>query len=367
MERIALGSMKIYKDNRYDFFEIFNEDNGFLLRSNIIKNNKETRNEPAQRSYPELIDIGIMGHCDACDTGLCKLFGVDCYQHAGNRKRPNMALEDFENIITQSKGKTFQVALGGAGDPNKHEHFEQILKISRDNGIVPNLTTSGFALKDREIKAIKEYCGAVAVSYYSKLDEKGIETNRQTIEAIEKLIAAGCKTNIHYVISRQNIKEVIYRLQNNRFPQGINAVIFLLHKSIDGLSLDKSIDGQNKDYIEFINIATKEKFNFKIGFDSCQTPALKIFGANIAKESLEYCEAARFSMYIDCEMNAYPCSFGWTNTGYSVALKEKTILEAWNSKEFDRFREKQHCKNCGKKGCYVCALNLDKNICGRFC
>ena len=115
----------------------------------------------------------------------------------------------------------------------------------------------------------------------------------------------------------------------------------------------------------FIKVATREKYDFKVGFDSCQTPALKNFGVNIAKESLEYCEAARFSMYIDCEMNAYPCSFAWNTAGYSVLLKEKSILDAWNSKEFERFRMRQYCKMCGKQGCYICALNLEKNICGK--
>ena len=365
MGRIALGDMKIYKDKKYNFFEIFNEENGFLLRSNIIKNNKQSKIEPTQRSYPELIDVGIMGHCLASEKGLCKNVGVDCYQHALVRKRLNMSLEDYKEIVRQSKGKTFQIALGGAGDPNKHEYFGEILKYSAENGIVPNLTTSGLDLKDEEISLIKKYCGAVAVSYYSKLDKNGNETNLQTINAIERLVSAGCRTNIHYVISTDNIKEAIYRLQKAIFPRGINAVVFLLHKTIDCRNESKTPNSKNKDYIDFIKVATREKYDFKVGFDSCQTPALKNFGVNIAKESLEYCEAARFSMYIDCEMNAYPCSFAWNTAGYSVLLKEKSILDAWNSKEFERFRMRQYCKMCGKQGCYICALNLEKNICGK--
>lgn len=63
-------------------------------------------------------------------------------------------------------------------------------------------------------------------------------------------------------------------------------------------------------------------------------------------------------------MNAYPCSFAWNTAGYCVSLQEKSILEAWGSKEFDEFRKQQYCKMCTKQGCYVCALNLENNICG---
>ena len=356
--------MKIYKDKKYNFFELFNENNGFLLRSNILKNNRESNKEPTQRSYPELIDVGIMGHCLASEEGLCKNVGVECYQHAQVRKRPNMSLEDYKEIVRQSKGKTFQIALGGAGDPNKHEYFEEILEYSAKNGIVPNLTTSGLDLQDEEISLIKQYCGAVAVSYYSKLDKNGNETNSQTINAIERLVAAGCRTNIHYVISKDNIKETIYRLHNSLFPRGINAVVFLLHKTIESHFESKTPKGNERDYIDFIITATKGKHHFKIGFDSCQTPALKNYGVNIAKESLEFCEAARFSMYIDCEMKAYPCSFGWNKESFSVNLNDKNIFEAWNSDAFEQFRKKQYCSKCND-GCYVCALNLDKNICGK--
>ena len=71
--------MIFYKDKYFNFFEIFNENNGFLLRSNILdENGKETRQIAYKRSYPELIDIGIMGHCQ--NNNICHKFGVDCYQ-----------------------------------------------------------------------------------------------------------------------------------------------------------------------------------------------------------------------------------------------------------------------------------------------
>ena len=157
--------MIYYEDKKYHFFELFNEKNGTLIRSNVFG----TDLEATMRSFPELIDIGIMGSCEAAKYGICKVAGVDCYQNAINSSRKNMSLDDYICILEQSRDKVFQIALGGAGDPNKHENFKEILAVTRAYNIVPNLTTSGYNITDDEIYSIKKYCGAVAVSFYSRL------------------------------------------------------------------------------------------------------------------------------------------------------------------------------------------------------
>lgn len=366
MEKAACGKVIVYKDRKYGFIEYFDEDTGFLARSNVIFEGEETDIEPTLRSFPELIDIGIMGSCAASCYGICKSVGVDCYQNAAVIHRPNMPVEQYERIISQCKGRSFQVALGGAGDPNKHEYFERILALSRENHIVPNLTTSGFSLSDNEISLMKKYCGAVAVSFYSKIQPDGSESNPFTISAIERLIKAGCCTNVHFVLSKQNILEATYRLRNNLFPKGINAVIFLLYKPVGQAQIDKMLTIYDQEYIDFLEEINSIDHPFKIGFDSCQSPAINRFCPNVAKESLEFCEAARFSMYIDCELNAFPCSFGHDNADYSVNLHENSIEEAWESDNFQRFRHTQEkaCEGCRENNCSSCALGLGLNLCG---
>lgn len=366
MEGIAFGKMIFYKDEKYNFVEFFNEDNGFYLRSNVIHNNKETEIEATMRSFPELLDIGIMGTCVACEKGICKVAGIDCYQNASSIKRSNMSLNNYRKIISQCNGKVFQVALGGAGDPNKHENFEEILVETRKSNIVPNLTTSGYTLNKREIELIKKYCGAVAVSFYSTLNENGNESNNTTISSINRLVNAGCVTNIHYVISKKNIHEAMYRIKNDLFPNGINAIIFLLYKPVGLAKTDYMLTENDIEYRDFLREVTSRNYRYKIGFDSCQTPALRMFSKKIAPQSLEMCEASRFSMYIDCDLIAFPCSFGWENARFSVDLNKSTILEAWNSKEFGDFRNMQNtiCSQCKYDTCYNCALDLGINICG---
>lgn len=88
------------------------------------------------------------------------------------------------------------------------------------------------------------------------------------------LISAGVKTNIHYVLHNESIKEALHRMKSRTFPKGINAVIFLLHKPVGLGTEEKVISIDNEDYIQFIKYISEEKLECKVGFDSCIVPAL---------------------------------------------------------------------------------------------
>lgn len=377
-------NISLYEDPEYHFREFFDKETGLWITGDC-----EDGTTPFRRSFPSLLDIGIMGHCPNGKAGICAKAGIQCYQNAPNSTRDNMKLEDFKTIIDQCKGKTFQVALGGAGDPNLHENFKEIVDYCRNNGIIPNYTTSGFNLTDKQVEISKQ-CGAVAVSQYSRLEigqmpsyqilEDGSriptemmqvfsETNPQTNIAIQKFLDAGITTNIHYVLGKNTIKEAIIRLKNNLFPEGINAIVFLLHKPV-GLGQESNMlhydDPEVKEFFELID---NEKFPFKIGFDACSVPGIINFTKNIDSRSTETCEGSRTSAYIDAQMNMMPCSFGNQDKSYYVSLYEHTIKEAWESEVFNNFRNHlfKACPNCENRiNCYGgCPIISNIVLCNR--
>lgn len=331
----------IIDDSKYHFKSAFNTKTGAYVRTGILdENGNDTGVDPFMASYPHLIDVGIMGHCIHGKTGLCAKAGIGCYQSGLLVEQSNMSLQDFKWIAEQSKGRCNQFALGGRGDPDQHENFEEILKICRKNNLVPNFTTSGYGLDEKLALLCKEYCGAVAVSWYR---------NEYTYKAIDLLLDAGVKTNIHYVLGNNSIDEAIDRLKNNDFPKGINAVIFLLHKPAG--------QGQQSNVLKVYDPRVEEFFKefdkphtFKVGMDSCNVPGAVKYCKNILLESLDTCEGGRFSCYISSDMYMTPCSFD-QNKKYYVLLKNKTIEEAWNSNEFNTFRNKmiKACPDCPKK------------------
>ena len=67
-------------DKKYHFYSIFDTETGAYLRTGILdKNGKDTGKDPFMGSFPNLIDVGVMGHCIHGKTGLCVKAGIGCY------------------------------------------------------------------------------------------------------------------------------------------------------------------------------------------------------------------------------------------------------------------------------------------------
>lgn len=335
-----------------DFMTCFDEKTGKYIRTGIFVDGVDTGQDPFMASFPELLDIGIMGHCEHGKSGLCMMAGIECYQNGLHSVESNMSIADFRNIAEQCKNQTYQFALGGCGDPDQHENFEAILQICRDNDIVPNFTTSGLGMTSRIAALCKEYCGAVAVSWYRK---------EYTYDAINMLLEAGVKTNIHYILTNKSITEAIEGLKTRIFPEKINAVIFLLHKPIGLGTQENVVSINNEKFKQFVRYIGTETIPYKVGFDSCTVPAFVNEPGNIDMKSLDTCEGSRWSAYITADMKMLPCSFDNQAKHWSVDLREYSIHQAWHSDTFEDFRNhlRQSCANCEDRsfcmgGCPIC-------------
>lgn len=320
---------KKFKNNDYEI--LFNTQNGIEITRGV--NGKP---DPFVLQMASLLDIGVMGTCkNKCDF---------CYQ--GHTNRPNMRLSDFKKIIDEVSFHVNQVALGGRGDPNHHENFKEIIEYCRSKNVIPNYTTSGIGMTDEQVE-ISKLCGAVAVSSYGQ---------NYTFEALDKLISAGVKTNIHQIFSNKNFGECISIINGNipvswRFDYSkLNAIIFLLFKPHGaGKNVEEDLK-PTKDQIEdFSKVAFSPKSIFKIGMDSCLVNHVLKYGKpnKIQRASVDTCEAARMSAYITPDMKFMPCSFSdeskWA-TPITNGLQE--IWEAGES--FNKFRQmlNQHKDRC---------------------
>lgn len=324
--RIAIVSTfdKSFSNTDYEIF--FNTETGL----EILKG-KDDKPDPFATELPTLLDIGIMGHCH----NQCGF----CYQ--GNSEQPNMTFENFKTIIDQVKHHVNQVALGGRGDPNKHEDFKKIVEYSRKNMVVPNYTTSGKNLTDEEIEISKQ-CGAVAVSDYG---------TPETYEAIQRFIDADVKTNIHLMVTNASFQKCLkiilgYNPWKGVFEKSdffdikkLNAVIFLLFKA-QGRGADCPGMAPNKYQLKVIaESILKARNDFKLGMDSCLANHIfkhtEVKGLN--KLSLDSCEGARMSAYITPDMKMMPCSFA-DHKSFSVEMT-KPIEYIWQrSRPFSKFR-----------------------------
>ena len=336
-------------DKLYHYRYYFDTQTGFYMRTGILdENGRDTGADPFMASFPHLIDVGIMGHCIHGERGLCRAAGVQCYQSGDSVRMPDMTVEEFEWIARQCRHITNQLALGGRGDPNQHRDFGRILQICREYDLVPNYTTSGFGMTDKQVKLTRQYCGAVAVSWYR---------SRYTEDAIRRFVDAGCRTNIHYVLSKHTIAEAVERLSGKGFAAGINAVIFLMHKPVGQGERENMIAPDEPLLKEFCRLVNGKEQPYKIGFDSCSVPMIVNFCPNIAKVSLDTCEGGRYSCYISSEMVMSPCSFD-REERFGVSLREMSIRDAWISPQFEAFR------NSLRRSCPACP---DREFCMGGC
>ena len=270
-------------------------------------------------------------------------------------------IDSSDRLFVTSNGIiSHNCALGGRGDVDQHENFLEIVQYCRKNNIVPNFTSSGLGFTEEIVQICKEYCGAVAISWYRQ---------EHTLKAIDMLLKADVKTNIHYVLGDNSIDEAINRLENNDFPKGINAIIFLLHKPV-GLGRKDNVLSINDERVKkFFNIIDNKQFDFKVGFDSCTVPALINLTSNLNKDSFDTCEAARWSMYITSDMKALPCSFDNQDLRWAYDISNDTIKDAWDSQQFDDFRNyfKKSCVNCKDNViCYGgCPIKRSIVLCNR--
>ncbi len=313
--------------------------------------------DPFKTELPLLIDVGIMGSC----LNSCTF----CYQ--GSIDEPHMTLDNFKSIIDQVKHHVNQVALGGRGDPNLHPQFKEIIEYARNNGVVPNYTTSGANLSHDQVE-ISKMCGAVAVSDYSL---------PCTYEALERLMDAKIKTNIHLIFSRYNFDtamKIVYgynpwkkyildgKKKNNKFSSNrklvadsrvdidrLNAVVFLLFKPQGGGTDRRDLIPTRTQIESFARMAFQPKAKFKIGMDSCLINHVLdySFPSELQRMAIDTCESSRMSVYISPSMQLIPCSFA-DHPEWGVQITDKQDIEyIWNrSTKFKQFRKRLKKNPC---------------------
>ncbi|MGY5865267.1 MAG: radical SAM protein [Candidatus Thorarchaeota archaeon] len=292
---------------------IFRKSDGFAMRWGKTKDD-----DPFWGPSPELADISISNRC----SNGCSF----CYRDS-EPEGPLMSVDDFR-LVMQQLPATFQLALGG-GEPTEHPDFIEFLKISREYGKVPNYTTNGTRLTQEIIEATKKYCGAVAVSW-----------SDIALEAVDKFVKGGVKTNIHFILSPSTIQQGIELMKKPELfgEDGINAVVFLLHKAIGrGQTEDTPTAEQTKPLVV-------EAFSTEVSvaFDVCAIPhiaaAEKAGAIEVDWDLLDFCDGSRFTVYVDEDLNVSPCSFIKGNQ-FTESLREMNMNKIWNGEKFSKFRK----------------------------
>lgn len=295
--------------------------------------------DPPSAPWPELADISISNRCNAgCDY---------CYRDSSPDGHL-MSVGSYARVLDQlthpELGRVFQVALGG-GEPTEHPHLGEILRLTRERGIVPNYTTNGLGWTDETVEVTKATCGAVAVSHDShRMAASGLE---RSLDAAKELSASGVGVNIHFVLSSESVSDAVAILDGRMDEElsAFSAVVFLLLKPTGRADGDLVLRSGNK-LDAFLNLVGAPRTRLRIGFDACTVPAL-LSGSRVTTAMVDSCEGGFFSVYVDEHEICSPCSFA-NVPAERFDLRHHDFQWVW-SEGFSPYRERvmdNHASRC---------------------
>jgi hypothetical protein len=345
MIMFSKGDWKYLRSEGYNWN--FNKKDGTFMRWG-----KTEKDDPDMSPFgPEIVDMEIS---EVCSKG-CSF----CYK-SNTKCGNNMSLETFKKILSILPLNASQIAFG-IGDIDGNESLWDIFKHCRENDVVPNVTINGARMTPEYFDNLAKYCGAVAVSRYKPVDE--------CYNAIHELHVRGMKQkNIHMLLARETYEDcfkVIDDACSDPRLEGLNAIVFLsLKEKGRGTSMHSLRDPAA--YKKLIEYAMSK--NVGIGFDSCSAPLfLKAVEGNEKYNEFmqlaEPCESTLFSLYVDVNGKAWPCSFLEELDYEGVDLlqinsKEEFIEKCWGAKGLCSFRkdvlataESKECLVCGVREC----------------
>lgn len=340
---------KIIRANEYN--SVFRKEDGFFMRWG-----NTTDEDPLfSPCGVEIVDIEISTICHGiAGKGPCKF----CYKSNSGRGKW-MSFPKFRSIFKKLPRTLMQIAFG-IGDIDGNPDMWKIFEHCRENGVVPNVTINGEGLTDEYVDNLVRLCGAVAVSRYEPKDV--------CYDAVKRLTDAGLKqVNIHMLLAKETFEsclELLDDVESDPRLEKLRASVFLtLKQQGRGKSLTPLSD--LKKYKKLVSEALDREIS--IGFDSC---AASLFLRAVEdrpdyerfEQLAEGCESTAFSLYVDVNGMASPCSFIKSGefVPINVAECEDFVKDVWYHPEVKKFRsrllETADSEDAIKPGCRQCPI-----------
>lgn len=335
-----------------NYYQLFNKNTGFNIRMG-----KDANDDPSWCPLgPEIADIEVVtGSCPKVNSENCRW----CYKNNTSAPGKVMTLDGFKKVIKSFPMNLSQVALGITG-VKSNPYLVDMLKWLREYGVIGNLTLTGADLDDDMAENLAKYCGACAVSCYDKAKDLCYRTIDKLHAIAQQKFGKDMHVNMHIVIadfSIDHVMSVLEDVKNGKVP-GLKSIVMLHAKPVGrAKNMDCSLSKEN--LTKVIEFCLSNHISF--GFDSCNGHNVQDILIEIGKgelcTSIEPCESAKQSIYVNVEGKITPCSFVehvYENESIDLLTKDVKISEEWSqNKMLDKFR---NCTKCSKS-CPIYSLD----------
>ncbi|MEA3341029.1 MAG: radical SAM protein, partial [Chloroflexota bacterium] len=318
-------------------FVVEGPPNGAIERVAAVRDAAPTTTAPPRAlAAPETIHFSVTGRCDQACAG--------CFYSArpGSTVTPADApFELFERVVRQAaEARVFQMALGG-GEPLLHPRLLDMVRLARQSGIVPNLTTNGNLLTAEVATALKEAgLGQAQISLNGASEEINAATRpnfTQAMAAVEACHAAGLRFGFNVLLTRSSLPdlEAIICLGRRLEATTVN-LLRPKPPTTEGDWLEReSPTAADYRQVRHILRATNVQHTTRITIDASLTFLL----TNHSPQSLYRagawgCSAARRFVTVTQDGDVLPCSHvRWSDVG------DGDVMRAWReSAILTRFR-----------------------------
>ena len=337
-----------------NYYQLFNKNTGFNIRMG-----KDANDDPSWCPLgPEIADIEVVtGSCPKVNSENCRW----CYKNNTSAPGKVMTLDEFKKVIKSFPMNLSQVALGITG-VKSNPYLVDMLKWLREYGVIGNLTLTGADLDDDMAENLAKYCGACAVSCYDKAKDLCYRTIDKLHTIAQQKFGKDMHVNMHIVIadfSIDHVMSVLEDVKNGKVP-GLKSIVMLHAKPVGrAKNMDCSLSKDN--LTKVITFCLENHISF--GFDSCNGHNVQDILIEMGKgelcTSIEPCESAKQSIYVNVEGKITPCSFVehvYENESIDLLTKDVKMFNEWSqNKMLDKFR---NCTKCSKS-CPIYSLDCN--------
>jgi len=151
-------------------------------------------------------------------TNICNLNCKFCPKTS--RKKQNMRLEQFEEVIKKIQHHTKLVALHVKGEPLLHSDFEGILKILERYNIKANIKTNGTLIKDKlqiikKSKAVRQINFSIhSITQNQKLGNKYLQDVFESVKELKNIIISYRLWNMQTVNENDINNNIIKKIED---------------------------------------------------------------------------------------------------------------------------------------------------------
>ncbi|HEY67187.1 MAG: hypothetical protein DRI79_01200 [Chloroflexi bacterium] len=318
-------------------FVVMGPSDGSLERVAAVRDMAPTTTAPPRAlAAPETVHFSVTGRCDQACAG--------CFYSA----RPGSAIaatdapfELFERVVRQAaEARVFQIALGG-GEPLLHPRLLDMVRLARQSGIVPNLTTNGNLLTVEVAVALQEAgLGQAQISLNGASEETNSATRpnfAQAMAAIEACQTAGLRFGINFLLTRSSLHDLEAVIHLGQ-AKGAATVNLLRPKppTTEGDWLERE-SPTARDYrkVGYILKRCQLQPETRLTVDASLTFLLTAHQPRtLYRAGVWGCSAARKFVTVTQEGDVLPCSHvRWSDVG------DGDVMRAWcESAIFARFR-----------------------------